>query len=109
MLDQFFDEEGEGKEESVKEVSWGSKTEVETRRRILLSLWAYAYEFEDDSLVPDHIFDSESKKVDLKIKTNNSKMDKWFAKSFDPSTGMWIKDHPELDKIKEIYNRIKNG
>lgn len=78
--------------------------EVERRRRILLALWAYAYEFENDSIVTDDKFDRACKKVDLTVNTGNEKMDKWWIENFNPSTGQWIRNHPELYKIRRIYN-----
>ncbi len=38
--------------------AWGTPAEVERRRRILLALWAYAYEC-GDPLVEDAEYDSE--------------------------------------------------
>ena len=85
-----------------------SLLESERRRRILISLWAYAYEFESDSLVTDAEFDQECKLVDPTITTDHAAMDKFFKEEFMADTGMWIHKHPELDKIKKIYERIKN-
>lgn len=79
--------------------------EIETRRRIKLSVWAYAYEFESHSIVPDATFDMESYCVDLSIETDRLDLDYWFMGKFKPCTGMWIHQHPELDKIKIKYER----
>lgn len=84
-----------------------TSVEVERRRRIQLSLWAYAYEIESNPIVSDSVFDEEAKKVNLSIDTGNLKMDKWFKENFQPYTGSWIMKHPELDKIKNIYERIQ--
>ena len=75
----------------------------EIRNRIKLSVYAYSYEFLDISLIDDHTYDMLSKNIDLNIKTGNDKMDKFFDEHFDPSTGMWIYQHPELHKIIGIY------
>ena len=83
-----------------------SKVEKERRRRILLSLWAYAYEYAGEPIVSDAVFDEEAKKVDLSIDTGNVKMDKWFRNNFVDYSGSWIGKHPELNRIKEIYDRI---
>lgn len=56
---------------------WGTKVEIERRRRIVISVWAYAYEFENDSLVSDKEFDDECMKVDESISTGNKKFDKF--------------------------------
>lgn len=77
--------------------------EIEQHRRIKLSIWAYAYEFENVSLVSDAVFDVESYQVNLNIATNRPDLDYWFMGFFQPCTGMWIHKHPDLERIKEIY------
>lgn len=78
---------------------------VETRNRITLSLYAYAYEFDNTSIVTDSMFDELSLIINPKEKTNNKKLDKFFKQHFQPCTGMWIHKHPELEKIKNIYEK----
>lgn len=87
-------------------MTWGNRIEIERKRRINLAIWAYAYEFENDSIVDDHHYDRESNLVDVSIKTGNKKMDRFFINEFEPCTGQWIHDHPELDKIKKLYERF---
>lgn len=82
---------------------WGSEVEIERKRRINVSLWAYAYEVENDSLVSDEIYDSECLKINPEMGTGNRKMDTFFRKQFSSDTGLWIHKHPELNRIKEIY------
>ena len=77
--------------------------EIETRRRILLSLWSYAYEFQNHSIVSDAVFDVEAYQVNLSVETDRLDLDYWFRAFFDPSTGLWIHKHPELNKIAAIY------
>lgn len=77
----------------------------ETRRRIKLSIWAYAYEFRAHSIVPDAQFDVESYCVDLRVDTRRPDLDFWFRAEFEPATGMWIRKHPELHRIAELYER----
>ena len=84
---------------------WGSPIEIERRRRILLSIWAYAYEFENDSLVSDVRFDKEARLVDVSVSTGNPKLDAFFREHFQPDTGMWVQNHPELNKLTRIYIR----
>lgn len=67
-------------------------------------MWAYAYEFRDDPIVSDSKFDETCKLIDLSIDTGNEQMDKWFRENFNPSTGIWIHDHPGISKIKQIYD-----
>lgn len=78
-------------------------TEIERHRRIKLSLWAYAYEFEDHSIVSDAVFDVESYQVNLAVETDRLDLDYWFRAQFQPCTGLWIHQHPELNRIREIY------
>jgi len=76
----------------------------ETRKRIKLSVYAYAYEF-DQPIVDDGTFDALAYSIDVNIKTNRPELDKFFRKEFSPDTGMWIHKHPELDKLKIIYEK----
>lgn len=89
--------------------AWGTPKEIETRRRIMVSVWAYAYEIANPprSLVPDHVFDAECYMLaaNIRIDTDRLDLDYWFRGAFDPSTGMWIHKHPELDKIRQLYER----
>lgn len=81
--------------------------EAERRRRILVAVWAYAYEIAAVPLVPDTEYDREAKLVDLTIDTG--RLDDWYRKHFDPNTGLWIHAHPELDGIRRIYSFLKAG
>lgn len=90
-------------------MEWGNKVEIETRRRIKVCLWAYAYEIHSDSIVSDGEYDNECMLVDLKIKTLNKGMDKWFKSNFDPSTGMWIHSHPNKEYLEQLYNKYNKG
>lgn len=80
----------------------------ETRRRVRLTAWAYAYEFESDSLVDDATFDAACREVDLAVRTTRPDLDEWWIDNFDPSTGQWIHSHPELDKARHLYYRLKS-
>lgn len=75
----------------------------------MVSVWAYAYEIANPprSLVPDHVFDAECYMLaaNIRIDTDRLDLDYWFRGAFDPSTGMWIHKHPELDKIRQLYER----
>ncbi|WP_425540711.1 DNA ligase LigA-related protein [Rhodoblastus acidophilus] len=81
-----------------------SHEEIERRRRIRLTIAAYAYEFENESIMSDHEFDKLSQQVDLSITTG--RLDDWWRDKFHPDTGQWIHDHPELDKVREVYHRV---
>ena len=77
----------------------------EIRNRIKLSVAAYAYEMEDDSIMSDADFDSLCREINANESTGNEKMDNFFKTEFNPSTGQWIHKHPELNKISEIYKK----
>lgn len=84
---------------------WGSVVEKEIRNRIQLCIYAYAYEKENDSVISDGEFDKLCLAIDPQLDTGNKKLDDFFKKEFDPSTGQWIHIHPELDKIAELYKK----
>lgn len=81
--------------------------QIETRKRILVAVAAYAYEMRNVSIMSDAEFDSLARSIDLKIATGRIEMDIWFMCNFNPSTGMWIWNHPDLKGIERIYNAIK--
>lgn len=81
----------------------------EIRNRIRVSVAAYAYEFEADSIMSDHEFDELSKKINPAQKTGNALMDDFFKKHFKPDTGMWIRMHPEIKQIESIYKKYYKG
>lgn len=83
--------------------AWGNPIEIERKRRINLTLWAYAYEIMDTPLADDSLFDAECRLSDPSIDTG--RLDDWWRACFNPSTGMWIHTHPELDRVKEYYER----
>lgn len=83
---------------------WGTDVEREVRLRIVLSVAAYSYEYENDSIMSDAEFDKTCLRVQPSMKTGNDRMDRFFRNKFDPSTGQWIRKHPELTRIKKIYN-----
>lgn len=83
---------------------WGTDVEREVRLRIVLSVAAYSYEYENDSIMSDAEFDKTCLRVQPSMKTGNDRMDRFFQNKFDPSTGQWIRKHPELARIKKIYN-----
>ena len=86
---------------------WGTPVEVERRRRIRLTLWAYAYEVQDRPLVADHTFDAEARKSDPSIDTGH--LDDWWRACFNPSTGIWVHMHPELQRVKALYDRCTSS
>lgn len=83
--------------------TWGNPVEIERKRRIRLTLWAYAYEVAGSSIVSDSQFDAEALLSDTSIDTGH--IDDWWRSCFSPHTGMWIHIHPELDKVGKLYDR----
>lgn len=86
--------------------AWGSPVEVETRRRIRLSIWAYAYEFLNVSIVSDEEFDREALLVDVKTKTGNKRLDDFFRLHFAAYTGQWVTKHPDLKQLDFTTRRV---
>lgn len=84
---------------------WQTDVERETKRRILLTVAAYAYENGLTSPLTDAQFDTECLKVDLSIHTYRADLDAWWRINFLPFTGQWIYNHPELDRVQELYKR----
>jgi hypothetical protein len=89
--------------------SWGSPIEIERRRRIRVSVAAYAYEILSESIMPDADFDKLCLEINPQINTGNKVLDKFFKEEFDPSTGQWVHTHPEKEKLQIIYDRHYNG
>ena len=79
----------------------------EFRNRIRLSLASYSYEFHDDSLMTDAEFDKLSREINPNEKTGNELIDRFFREEFMVDSGMWIRRHPELDKLKLIYETLR--
>ena len=79
----------------------------EIRNRIRLSLASYAYEFHDDSLMTDAEYDKLSREINPNEKTGNELIDRFFREEFMVDSGMWIRRHPELDKLKLIYETLR--
>ena len=75
----------------------------EIRNRIRLTVAAYAYEYKDNPIMDNFEFDELSRSINPKEKTGNRKLDNFFKKHFNPDTGMWIRQHPELNKVAYLY------
>lgn len=86
-------------------MAWGSDVEREIHVRIKVSIYAYAYEFDNTSLVPDAHFDALAGCVRPQLATGDAQLDEFFRSEFSPSTGMWIHQHPQLEKIKHLYEQ----
>lgn len=86
--------------------AWGTPEEVERRRRIRVSAWAYAYEVLDTELVPDPVFDREAYLIDPSISTGHKVLDRFFREEFAAFTGQWVRLHPEQRKLAALTRRL---
>ena len=78
----------------------------EIHNRIKLSVYAYAYEYLNHSIVSDSQFDKLASEIQPSVSTGNETLDKFFKDHFIPDSGMWIHKHPNLDRVKEIYENF---
>lgn len=83
--------------------AWGSPVEREVRRRILVSVAAYGYEFHNVSIMIDAHWDQTAQEINPRMGTCHPVIDEFFATKFSPMTGMWIHEHPELERIKTLF------
>lgn len=83
---------------------WGSPVEIERRNRIRLCLYAYAYECTSHELVTDAEFDALA--YSINPATSTGFMDEWWRTEFKPYTGAWIHNHPDLDGMKRLFQRV---
>ena len=81
----------------------------EIRRRIRAAVAAYAYEFENDPIMSDAEFDALCAEIDPDVLTGNHQLDLFFLIEFEPDTGQWVHKHPELRKLKHIYDTHWKG
>jgi hypothetical protein len=84
---------------------WGTPIEREVRRRIQISVFAYAYEIADQPLVDDYDFDRLATAINKRQGTCHPVLDEFFLTQFSPMTGMWIHNHPDLAGIKRTFDR----
>lgn len=85
---------------------WGSVEETERRNRIKLSVAAYAYEFDNTSIMTDAEFDEFALLIEPQVSTGHAILDQFFRTEFQPDTGQWIHKHPELDRVKYVYEKF---
>ncbi len=82
------------------------RIQTEIWRRARVSIWAYAYEELNESLVSDDVFDAEALLIDPSIRTGNDMLDDFFATQFAPYTGSWIGEHPDLKRVQQLCKSI---
>ena len=78
----------------------------ETRLRILVSIYAYAYEIMADPLVSDGQFDEIAREININVDTLRPDLDAFFRAQFDPCTGSWIYRHPELSSVARMHSEM---
>lgn len=82
-----------------------SPLEIEVRRRIRVSVGAYAYEIANKPIMSDAEWDHAAAQIDRWSGTCHPILDEFFVTEFSPMTAMWIHNHPELGGIKRIFDR----
>jgi hypothetical protein len=78
----------------------------ERRRRIIVSVAAWAYENNMKPIMSDGEYDALASSVNPNIATGNHRLDAFFKRHFDPSTGMWVHKHPNMEELAGIYYRV---
>lgn len=74
----------------------------------MVSVAAYAYEYLNDPIMSDAKFDRMCQRIDVERSTGNKKMDRWFRENFDPSTGIWVHEHPNIAALANLAAFILN-
>lgn len=75
----------------------------EIRNRIRIAVAAYAYEVLDAPIMSDAEFDRLALQIDPQKDTGEPELDAFFFCDFDPSTGVWVHQHPDLAGIARLY------
>lgn len=75
----------------------------EIRNRIRLCVAAYAYEIANDPVMSDADFDALAASIQRYERTGSAVLDLLFIEAFDPSTSIWIHEHPDLAGIARLY------
>lgn len=73
--------------------------------RAFIALAAYQYEIYGKSIFTDQEYDEIARLVDVKIDTDRPELDEFFRRNYTPISGMWVHNHPELEKLKRITLR----
>lgn len=90
-------------------MAWGTEEEVERRNRILVAVYAYAYEICNESLISDYAFDALALAIRPEMSTGHNQLDEFFRAEFSPETGVWVRKHPNLPGLRRIYRGIRYG
>lgn len=76
--------------------------------RIKVAVAAWAYEHNYRPIMSDAEYDQLSQRVDRQrnVATGNHRLDRFFQRHFDASTGLWIHKHPDKPGLENIYARF---
>jgi hypothetical protein len=74
----------------------------EIRNRIKVAAAAYAYEVMNDPIMSDAAYDALALKIQPEVKTGNDVLDNFFATKYDPNTGSWVHQHPDIGSLKRV-------
>ena len=76
-----------------------------TQSRIILAVAAWAYENNCKPIMSDSRFDELALEVESSkhLPTNNPTLDRFFAREFEPYTGLWVWNHPDPQGLENIY------
>lgn len=91
---------------AIPRVASRQDVEAERRKRIRVSLAAYAYEAGFTPIMDDFAYDALAKEVCPAICTGHAELDAFFRTSFSPDTGMWVHSHPEYTKLADLYDKL---
>jgi hypothetical protein len=81
----------------------------EIRNRIQVAAAAYAYEVMNDPIMSDADYDALALKIRPEVKTGNDVLDNFFATKYDPNTGSWVHQHPDIEGLKVVISIFKDA
>ena len=78
------------------------------RDRIRVAVAAWAYEKQFRPTMTDAAYDELSERVHSQrnVATGNHRLDRFFQRSFDPDTGLWVHRHPDIAGLERIYAQV---
>lgn len=88
-------------------VKWGNLSELVRHDRIKVAVAAWAYENSHKPIMSDKDYDDLCERVHSQrnVATGNHRLDRFFQRSFDPDTGIWVHRHPNKAGLENIYAR----
>lgn len=79
------------------------------RTRVSIAAYAYELDPEGPAFMTDGEYDKLALEIDSAIKTGNERLDTFFETEFGAHTGQWIRRHPDLKRIGQIWEAIKRA